>query len=130
MVTRSTAEAMDLLRSKRAYLISLGRFFAGQIAQKNGKVHSREVRAAMDATGVFSSYNGVGDYWLGAVFNNSPFFEWTGDWCTYKDDQRNIHERTVKVWRLRDGKVVPSRPDLNAQSSPSAKRLESYKLFE
>jgi hypothetical protein len=98
--TRSTAEAMNTLSAQRHRLITYGRYVATEICKARGSVHSRDVRRALGAMGMLT--NDVGDYWLGAVFNRSAF-EWTGAQHTYSDGARNIHERTIKVWRLAKG---------------------------
>jgi hypothetical protein len=102
MKTRSTEEAMDLLKRFRRYFITLGRHLAVThlVGHAERTVHSRQVRAAMEAGCAFDGYTG-NDYWLGAVFNCSVF-EWTGEFFVYSDKTRNIHERTVKLWKLRD----------------------------
>lgn len=43
------------------------------------------------------------------MFNQSQF-KWTGDYFVYSDNERNIHERTVKVWTLSEGCVGYERP--------------------
>lgn len=89
---------MGLLREKRAELIRRGRAAAVWIAQQQGYVTSRDVRAALEQYGFLTDPT-IADYWLGAVFNGGPL-EWRGEWFKYTDQRRNIHERTVKVWRL------------------------------
>jgi hypothetical protein len=101
MVTCSTDEAMRLLNERRSFLIAYGRYVAAEICRATGTVHSRLVRREMAKRGLLDNPE-LADYWLGAVFNNGPF-EWTHDVHTYSDHARNIHERGVKVWRLRKG---------------------------
>ena len=97
-VTRSTEQAMEVLESTRGDLVVAARDVALRLATLNGTVTSREVRREMAAVG---KLNGVeGDYWLGAVFRDSRF-EWTGRYTTYSDSARNIHERTIKIWKLK-----------------------------
>jgi hypothetical protein len=96
-VTRSTEEAMALHRSVSADLLAKGREIATEIATREGTVHSRKVLAAMGARGLVDPEKG--QTWIGAVFRGG--FVWTGEWYTYSDQERNIHERMVKVWRLR-----------------------------
>lgn len=98
---------MDVLKKYRSYLIAMGRFAAGDIALRQGTVHSREVRQTLDDAGLLDPV--CGDFWLGAVFRGS-YFEWTGVWHTYTDSGRNIHERTIKVWRLVSLQHLPPRP--------------------
>jgi hypothetical protein len=88
---------MDILSAHRRRLIDYGRYVATEICKARGVVHSRDVRRELGALGLLTA--DVGDYWLGAVFHNAAF-EWTGGRYTYTDDARNIHERTIKIWRL------------------------------
>lgn len=101
MITRSTCEAMNLLRERRRFLVAYGRYVAAELCRLNGVVHSREVRKVMAEKGLLDDPE-LHDYWLGVVFHDGPF-EWTGTFHAYTDHHRNIHERTVKVWRLRRG---------------------------
>lgn len=87
-------------RTPRRHLIDYGRYVASEICKTRGGVTSRDVRRAMATMGILA--DDVGEYWLGAVFRG-PCFEWTGALHTYSDGARNIHERTVKVWRLASG---------------------------
>lgn len=105
--TRSTDEAMLVLYRFRMYLVQRGIYEAVRIARQTGTVHSRQVREAVSKV---CRTAGMADYWLGAVFNNH-IFEWTGRYHTYADRARNIHERTVKVWRLRDPSTVLPEPE-------------------
>lgn len=107
MTTRSTDEAMRLLHRRRRLLIQWAQYLAAKHAKRAGTVHSRDVRTMMAAHGWLSP--DAGEHWLGAVFRSS-IWEWTGRYHAYSDHGRNIHERTVKVWRLRDGCDAP-RPD-------------------
>jgi hypothetical protein len=111
--TQSTTAAMTLLKRYRRFLIDRGRYEAVHIALQNGTVNSREVRAALAG---YLKNQGLHDYWLGAVFYRS-IFEWTGRYLTYSSAERNVHERTIKVWRLRPGAALdeyltaPERPE-------------------
>lgn len=96
--TRSTDEAMKLLRKRRLEQIMKARELAVEICERVGSVSSREVRKAMAAAGELD--NDEHEFWLGAVFRHERF-QWTGRYYTYRDSARNIHERTVKVWELR-----------------------------
>jgi hypothetical protein len=98
VTTRSTAEAMNVLGLHRRTLIDYARYVASEICKARGSVTSRDVRRVMAAMGML---NNASEYWLGAIFRGS--FEWTGARHTYSDGDRNIHERTVKVWRLVEG---------------------------
>jgi hypothetical protein len=103
--TQSTKEAMAVLKYRRQTLIRAGRLAAVKIAAKRGRVTSRDVHSSMGAQGLLDPT--ISDYWLGAVFNRAPELEWTGEYESYSNESRNIHERTVKVWRLSEvGKVV------------------------
>lgn len=105
---------MALLQKFRAYLIAKGKREAAILAAAHGSVHSRALRSRLVELGVLTPelQNRVGDYWLGAVFRGH-LWEWTGDRFTYSDKERNIHERTVKVWRLKHGAQLPPEPDVD-----------------
>jgi hypothetical protein len=96
--TRSMEEAMALLNFRCADRIMMGRTTALALCQKNGHVTSLEVTRTMRETGLVDSADRC--HWVGAVFRHSRF-AWTGAYQTYSDSQRNVHERTVKVWKLR-----------------------------
>jgi hypothetical protein len=104
--TRSTAEAMDLLKRYRRRLIATGVVVACDLIAREGVTHSRAVLQEMERRGELDGPP-IKDYWLGAIFNRRSIFCWTGDHYTYSDDSttergtRNIHERTIKVWTLR-----------------------------
>lgn len=98
MTTHSTIEAMTLLRETRAQQIREARIIARDLIRRGGTTHSRAVRAVMAEGDLLTPEQP--EFWLGAVFH-SPEFEWTGDWFCYTDSARNVHERTVKVWKLR-----------------------------
>jgi hypothetical protein len=100
---------MEALTTTRRALIDYGRYVATEIARAHGTVHSRDVRRALEQSGVLTPSWGGREHWIGAIFNASDF-EWTGAFHAYRDDARNIHERTVKVWRLRPGASGYSRP--------------------
>lgn len=98
--TRSTDEAMRVLEDARAELIATARDEAAALARAHGTVHSRMVRAALEAKGLV--HPDEKEFWIGAVFRD-PRFEWTGERYSYSDAARNVHERTIKVWRLKGG---------------------------
>ena len=107
-VTRSTKEAMEVLRQFRSRQIARAGVIAREIARKEGTVHSRLVRAQMKAEGLVSDPKngalvpkGKREYWLGAIFRHRDFV-WTGEWASYHNVVRNIHERSIKVWQLSD----------------------------
>ena len=95
--TRSTAEAMSLLRATRAERIEHARAWARVLIRRHGRTTSRAVRSEMQREGSLDPAES--DYWLGAVFRTGEF-AWTGEYESYGDAARNIHERTIKVWRL------------------------------
>lgn len=99
-VTRSTEEAMRVLEQAKGPIIIAARRVAQQLAHAHGDVHTRQVRQALIEQGLLTQDLARKDFWMGAVFRGSEW-EWTGRWHTYTDAERNIHERTVKVWRLR-----------------------------
>lgn len=100
MTTKSTEEAMGVLNATRPDYIAIGREIAIKLAGMFGEVHSRQVRDVMEKLGYLGKFENEKDFWLGSVFRNEAF-EWTGKYHTYSDPERNIHERTVKVWRLK-----------------------------
>lgn len=97
-VTKSTSQAAQLLARTRGTLIAKARQIAIDLAKANGTVHSRAVRAEMERLGHLRN-PAIGDFWLGKVFQ-SPEFAWTGHYFHYRDSSRNIHQRSVKVWKL------------------------------
>src|SRR6266508_1053015 len=102
-VTRSREEAIDLLIRYRRILIAYARHVAIQIARSTGTVHSRLVRATLAEKELVRPE--LGDCWLGAVFNGGPFV-WVGTLHEYEDRERNIHKKTVKIWRLSTDELV------------------------
>lgn len=106
--TRSTAEAMKLLKETRGHLIAAGRSVAMRLATSHGTVNSREVHDEMAKLGLLE--DGVVDHWLGAVFR-TPDFVWTGEMHMPQHAlSGNTHAwKHVKVWRLRNGKHAPCR---------------------
>jgi hypothetical protein len=99
MKTRSTEEAMGALEERHSATIAIAREIAIELCHKNGSTHSRAVRAEMFKRGIITGKEGP-EYWLGAVFKGA-LFEWTGSFVSYADRERNVHERTLKVWKLR-----------------------------
>ena len=91
---------MSVLEESRAELIAAAREEAVALARARGTVHSRMVRAVLEEKGLVST--DAKEYWIGAVFRDARF-EWTGEHYSYSDAARNVHERTVKVWRLKAG---------------------------
>jgi len=107
-VVRSTGEAMRLLEERRAWLVRKGRFVAWTIARERGTVTSADVFQAM-VRSYYVDADGESPRWLGAVFARSAF-EWTGEYRTRRDMERNVHERTTKIWRARAGAKMPEDP--------------------
>jgi len=97
--SRTTAEGMAALESKHGPTIAAAREIAVELCRANGSTHSRAVRAEMARRGLITGHEGR-EHWLGAIFMRSVF-EWTGEWVTYADVERCVHERTIKVWKLR-----------------------------
>lgn len=117
MTTQSTGEAMELLESKRGHLIAKGRFIAGQICLRKGTTTSREVLEEMEKLDLIPP-DGK-HFWVGAIFNQQKCFCWTGEVVSYSNRERNIHERTIKVWKL----VGPTPGDPGtSQKYPQAKK--------
>ena len=115
-VTRSTSEAMKLLARHRRVRIDRARDVAREIARADGTVNCRQVRERMKADGLLRDpENGrlvpatEREHWLGSIFRH-PDFEQTGQQVAYTNALRNIHERTVNVWRLRNGSGCEERP--------------------
>lgn len=98
--TRSTEEAMDVLRTWRNYLIRYGICVAIQLIKKYGSTNSHAVVSEMNRRGILKGYHGK-NLWVGAVFNRG-LFKHTGRLISYSDDTRNIHERTIGEWTLKD----------------------------
>lgn len=85
-----------------------------QIEENEPTVHSREVRARMVEEGILDGYTGA-DFWLGTVFNSGPW-EPTRRRYKYTDAERNIHDREVRIWKLKEGAgadayTEPKQPD-------------------
>lgn len=94
-----TNKAMAHLRYSHAYKIAYGKYVAVRIALKKLTVHSRDVRDAMFAEGVIDGAEA--EFWLGTVFKDlrdEGILKWTGQMYKYTDADRNIHERSVKLW--------------------------------
>lgn len=113
MVTRSTEEAMAVLKTYRRFLVDRGRYEAFLIAQRTGGVYSRQVRERMKELGFMAP--GVGEYWLGAVFNRCKLFTSTGRTVTppnLEDKDGNTHAgHPTHVWTLVEGATVPPKPE-------------------
>jgi hypothetical protein len=97
--TQSTGEAMGVLENSYSDLLAKGREVAAQQCRRDGTTHTRKVRAEMEVRG-FLRNDGSKEFWLGALFRDRRF-EATGERFSYTDEGRNIHEREVKLWRLK-----------------------------
>jgi len=119
-VVRSTPEAMRLMEERRAWLVRKGRFVAWAIARERGTVTSADVFRAMVAS-YYMDADGETPRWLGAVFARSAF-GWTGEYRTRRDMERNVHERTTKVWCIRVGATAPEDPG-DSPAAPQARQV-------
>ena len=108
-MTNSTKEAMEYLAANRGREIEWGKYFAIKIAKQNSTVHSREVRAEIEKTGLLDPEKS--EHWLGTVFQklrDEGFIKWSGHYYKYRDRERNIHNREVKLWMIIDeNKATP-----------------------
>jgi len=118
---RDTEQAMALLKATRAYYIAWGKRIAHQIAQFQGEVMSYEVVEAMEAQGVLPQDDPTGRFWVGAVFNRNKSFVWTGCVGSHSRSDRNLHERTVRVWALTEAARTQPAP---AAPKPPTEQLE------
>jgi hypothetical protein len=106
-------EAKDLLEEYRSYLIARGRYEAVKIALRDGTVHSRQVRAVMDAAGLLHS--DLDERWMGVVFSYPEYFEYTGERVEVEEASPRSRGgggggRPVRLWRLKPGVRLPSVP--------------------
>lgn len=95
--TKSTKQAMKVLNAARKFVIVRGRSIAEAQIHRDGTTHSRKVRAEMAHKGLIDGK--AKECWLGAIFRCADF-AWAGGYHTYSDASRNIHERTVKLWKM------------------------------
>ena len=112
MVTKSTEEAMAVLKKYRGFLIKRGQYEAAVIAKSEGGVYSRQVRQRMKELGFLVP--GIGEYWLGAVFNKSTLFMPTGDTITppnleEKKDGNTHAGHPTHIWALVPGADFPEK---------------------
>lgn len=86
--------------------------------------HTYAIRKAMEATGLLDGHRGK-MMWLGAAVKAaSDVLVPTGEMYSYSSSDeetgRSVHERTIKVWKLRDGaltariKMPVAPPDIQA----------------
>lgn len=104
----TTAEAMALLKAYRGYCIAWGRRIGWELCQQNIDTTSYEVIEEMEKRKLIP--DDIGRFWVGAVFNKNPDFEFTGEYRSHRRDDRNLHERTVRVWRLSFAATPPPIP--------------------
>jgi len=95
--TRSAHEALTILEERRATLIDHARDIAVALCRAHGTVHGRMVRDQMKREGLLQE--DAREYWLGAVFND-PRFVWTGQFVMVRNEERNLHTRAIKLWKL------------------------------
>ncbi len=101
----TTAAAHEVLNKTRGFYIQYAMWTAARLLQKKGTVHSREVRDLMVQEHALDGYTG-NDFWLGTAFNNlkaKGAIEWTHHHYKYSDQERNIHDREVKIWKPKEG---------------------------
>lgn len=101
-VTRSTGEAMALLKRSRKQYIESAREVASGLITKHGTTHIFAVRDVMSARNMLRPDLYKGEFWLGAVFRCSTFRK-TGamhvDPPSQRNKTRNIHSnRETFVW--------------------------------
>lgn len=88
---------MDLFSVHKSDYLSQARNIAKGLITSNGSTHTRAVIAEMQRLQMIAS-DGK-QFWAGAMFRSKEF-RWTGQWHTYSDSARNIHERTIRTWTL------------------------------
>jgi len=122
---------MQLLETWKSYLVSAGRVVAMELCKKKGSTNTLEVRKEMERRDLLVGYTGK-NHWTGAIFNQSKVFEHTGDFISYSDPDRNIHEREIRVWQLKDPEVsiptLPQRPDPLRPSRTPVEQAHSLAL--
>lgn len=97
-----TQIAMKKLEAEHPIKIAWGCYFAIKIAKQNLTVHTREIRAAMEARGIIGPDTGP-EYWLAAVptrLRREGLLRDTGQKYKYSNAARNIHERGITIWAL------------------------------
>lgn len=104
MTTKSTEEAMAVLKAARAEMIEIGREIAVELCHKNGMTHTRDVYREMGRRGLLDERIS-GQFWLGAVFNRCPLFKKAGIIHKHSDrsltNERGTHLGKVNYWKLR-----------------------------
>jgi hypothetical protein len=128
--TKSTSEAIRLLEGKRAWLIGFGKRIAIELCKRDGSTNSHVLRQTMQARGLFDGYKG-GYFWMSAVFCDDGMFTWDGTYFSYRDRENNVHERTIKVWRLKDDRIQPGHVPLPCKPTeppPQTKSTECPQL--
>jgi len=96
-LTRTTAEAKEVLERVHGDQITAAREIATELCARNGRTHSREVRAVLASRGLLR--DGEKEFWLGTIWDDR--FVKTGETFSYSDRARNVHERSIAWWRLK-----------------------------
>lgn len=97
----ASSEALREVEQGHAREVAIGRLYAVRHARQHGTFHTRDVWDAMVRDGHASDGSNDSPHWLGAV----PIRRWfqkTDQVHKYSDERRGIHEREIKIWRLRD----------------------------
>ena len=108
MKTKSTEEAMAVLRAYRAGQIEDAREVAAELINKFGTTDSFQVQEVMAKRDLIDP--SLGNYWIGAVFND-PRFAWTGSWKFPPNimiaTRNKAHAlRPVKIWTFSKNKTI------------------------
>jgi hypothetical protein len=94
--TKTTEEAMAVLKKYRADHIARARAIADELIARDGKTSSKRVYNEMKSRELID--HTISDHWLGAVFNNAKY-AWTGEWTTSNVGPNTHSPRANKVWR-------------------------------
>ena len=97
MKTRTTAEAFARLHAGHETEIQLARQVARELCREHGSTNSRLVRLEMERRGLISRA-ATKVHWFGCIFRTAEFIA-TGERVSYSST--TVHEREIKVWRLR-----------------------------
>lgn len=99
----TTSEAMKELENKHTTLLAWGRHIAVTFCRKNGTTHSKMVFDELIKRGLADPNKKA--FYMGAIFNKlekDGVIEWTKHYYKYSDPERNVHDREIKLWRLKD----------------------------
>lgn len=154
-----TNEAFDTLARTKSWYIAMARYVAAQIVlgkepwvtlaahgpsgapllpEKN-TVHSYAVRIAMKKAGFLDGYSGTLHFLGVALAKGGGFLEASSKSFSYthqddgEDAGRAVHERTVKVWRVKPGGAIlavpePKMPDDIVERIEGARKREAETL--